>query len=504
MGEQTYLVEMRGVTKDFPGVRALAGVDFRLRSGGELRGLVGKNGAGKSTLMNVLTGVYPCDAGEILVRGKSYPRMTTTLSRQLGIACVHQHSQLVGPLSIAENVFCGDLPTGRLGLVDWDRVHRGAQERLGQLGLDIDVRRKVEGLSVAERQIIEIAKALFAEAQVIVLDEATAPLPKNDVELLFGFVRRQRQRGAAFVYISHYLEEIFELCENVTVMRDGRSIGDYPVSALTPESLIRAISGVEVERFRHASAAAGGVPVLSLRGLTRPGAYASVTLSLAKGEVVGLTGLEGCGKDALARGLFGLEPMGSGEVLLEGKPYRASDPRQALDRGVAYLPRDRHGLGIIGPRPILENITLPILSRLNNAIGLLSRRRESELVSRLISSLDVATPSSAQPVEFLSGGNQQKVVFAKLVSAGPRVLLLDEPTQGVDVQAKVEIMKIIDRLAREQEVATVVISEEIRELLDVCDRILVMFRGSIVAEFRARDPGTTVERILGAVEGAAQ
>ncbi len=504
MDTQPYLVEMKGVTKEFPGVRALAGVDFRLPAGGELRGLVGKNGAGKSTLMNVLTGVFPADAGEIVVRGKSFSRMTTTLSRQLGIACVHQHSQLIGPLSIAENVFCGDLPTGRLGLVDWDSVHRQAEERLGRLGLAIDVRRKVEGLSVAERQIIEIAKALFAEAQVIILDEATAPLPKNDVELLFGFVRRQREHGVAFVYISHYLEEIFELCENVTVMRDGRAIGDYRVSELTPQALIRAISGADVERFRHAAAAVAGTPVLSVRGLSRPGAYADVSLSLAPGEIVGLTGLEGCGKDSLARGLFGLEPMGSGEVLLDGKPYRASDPRQALDRGVAYLPRDRHGLGIVGPRSIQENITLPILGRLTNLLGLISRRKESDLVSQLIASLDVATPSAAQPVEFLSGGNQQKVVFAKLVSVRPRVLLLDEPTQGVDVQAKVEIMKIIDRLAREQQVATVVISEEIRELLDVCDRILVMFRGTIAAEFPTRDPSTTVERILHAVEGAAQ
>ena len=504
MDTEAYLVEMKGVTKDFPGVRALAGVDFRLRQGGELRGLVGKNGAGKSTLMNVLTGVYPSDAGEIVVRGKSFARMTTTLSRQLGIACVHQHSQLIGPLSIAENVFCGALPTGRLGLVDWETVNHQAEERLGRLGLAIDVRRKVEGLSVAERQIIEIAKALFAEAQVIILDEATAPLPKSDVELLFGFVRRQRETGVAFVYISHYLEEIFELCENVTVMKDGRNIGDYAVSELTPPALIRAISGVEVERFRHASAASGGKPVLEVRDLSRPGSYRHVSLTLARGEIVGLTGLEGCGKDSLARGLFGLEPAGQGEVLLDGSPYHASDPREALDLGLAYLPRDRHGLGIIGARSIQENITLPILSRLTNAAGLLSARKETQLVSRLIALLDVVTPSAAQPIQFLSGGNQQKVVFAKLVSASPRVLLLDEPTQGVDVQAKVEIMKIIDRLSREQQVATLVISEEIGELLDVCDRILVMFRGRIAAEFETSDPGTTVERILRAVEGAAQ
>jgi ABC-type sugar transport system ATPase subunit len=504
MDGEPCLVEMKGIRKDFPGVRALAGVDFRLQSGGELRGLVGKNGAGKSTLMKVLTGVYPPDSGEIVIRGRSYPRITTSQSRQMGIACVSQHSQLVPSLGIAENMFSGNLYTTRLGLVDWKVVYREANERLGRLGLSIDVRRKVEGLSVAERQIIEVAKALFADASVIILDEATAPLPKNEVELLFSFVRRQRDRGVTFVYISHYLEEIFELCDNVTVMRDGKNIGDYRVADLTPAELIRLISGTVVERFHHASISSGRVSVLTVRGLSRQGSYSGLNMTLRKGEIVGLTGLEGCGKDSFARGLFGLEPLGEGEVILDDKPYGASDPRDALNKGVAYLPRDRPGLGIIGLRSVKENVTISILSRLTNLLGLLSRRKESDLVLRLIKLLDIVTPSMAQQVQFLSGGNQQKVVFAKLASIAPKVLLLDEPTQGVDVQAKVEILKIIDRLSREQNVATVVISEEIRELLDLCDRILVMFRGSIVAEYIVGDPGTTVERILNTIEGASQ
>ena len=485
-------------------MRALAGVDFRLRSGGELRGLVGKNGAGKSTLMNVLTGVFPPDAGEILVQGKSFARLTTTISRQLGIACVHQHSQLVPSLSIAENVFCGSLPVTRLGLVDWGAVRSQTAERLGSMGLDIDVRRKVEGLSVAERQIIEIAKALFAAARIIILDEATAPLPKNEVEMLFGFVRRQRERGAAFVYISHYLEEIFELCETVTVMKDGKNIGDYVVSDLSLAELIRLISGAEVERFRHEARTHEGEVLLEIRDLDRPGFYEGLSLSLKRGEIVGLTGLEGCGKDSLARGLFGMEPLGTGEVMLEDRRYQARSPRDALNQGVAYLPRDRHGHGIVGLRSVRENVTLPILSRLTNLLGLLSRRREQALVRDLIQKLNIVTPSMLQAVQFLSGGNQQKVVFAKLASVDPKVLLLDEPTQGVDVQAKTEILKIIDQLSQEKSVAVVVISEEIRELLDICDRILVMFKGRIIGEFPANDPRTTVESILHAVEGTAK
>ncbi len=499
---ESYIIEMKSITKDFPGVRALDQVDFRLRPG-ELRGLVGKNGAGKSTLMNVLTGVYPFDAGEIVIQGKTFTSITTTMSRQLGIACVHQHSQLVPPLSIAENVFCGGLPVTRLNLVDWGMVYRETDKRLKSLGLEIDVRRKVEGLSIAERQIIEIAKALFADAQVIILDEATAPLPKNEVDMLFNFVRRQRDHGVTFIYISHYLEEIFQLCDNVTVLRDGKSVGDFEVRSLTQPELIRLISGAEVERFRHATRASNGHVVLDIQQLSRAGAYSDLSLTIKKGEIVGLTGLEGCGKDALARGLFGLEPIGSGEVLLEGDPYRAADPREALNRGIAYLPRDRHGFGIAGLRSIRENVTLPILARLINRVGFLSTSQESALVSRLIEKLNIKTTSMEQAVQFLSGGNQQKVVFAKLVSVNPKVLLLDEPTQGVDVQAKIEILKIIDQLSQEG-VAVVMISEEIRELLDICDRILVMFKGRVVAEFDTSDPTTTAEAILSVVEGTMQ
>lgn len=490
---------MKGIVKNFPGVRALNGVDFELKRG-EIRGLVGKNGAGKSTLINILNGIYPCDGGEILFDGQPVHEMTSTTASQLGITAVHQHSQLVEPLTIAENIFCGKMPLNRFKIVDWNRVNREAEERLQRLGLSIDVTRKVEGLSVAERQILEIAKALFADAKVIVLDEATAPLPKNEVEMLFSFVRRQRERGVAFIYISHYLEEVFQLCDSVTVLRDGEKIGDYDIKELTQQDLIRIISGTEVERFKHKTQDKSREVVLDLKGLSLPGAYHDVDLTLHAGEVIAITGLEGCGKDAIARGLFGLDPLGEGQVTLCGKPYRANSPREALNQGLAYLPRDRHGLGIIGLRPISENITLPILKTLTHRSGLLNMGAETSLVEQMIAKLNIKANSRFQQVQFLSGGNQQKTVFAKLASAKPKVLFLDEPTQGVDVQAKVEIMKIADQLAQEG-AAVVVISEEIRELLDMCDRILVMYQGRIVKEFHTQDPETTVSAILSAVEG---
>lgn len=495
----TYVVELRDIAKTFPGVRALDHVDFRLAPG-EIHSLVGKNGAGKSTLMNILTGTYQADEGEIRVGGEHIDTMTTALAKKVGIAYVHQHSQLIPGLSVAENLFCGSLPTGRAGFVDWSKLYREARAQLTRVGLEIDPRRKAEGLSVAEQQMIEIAKAMFAQAVVIILDEATAPLPKNEVDMLFSFVRRQRDQGVAFIYISHYLEEVFELCDAVTVLRDGQLVGNYQVSELDMRGLIRLISGAHVERFKRERLELDGRTVLEIKGLSRAGAYQDVNLAFKAGEIVGLTGLEGCGKAMLARGLFGLEPLGEGEVLLEGESFRAEMPDQALNGGVAYLPRDRHRLGIVGIRSVLENITLPILDRLVNVLGVLRLRAERAHAERFVDLLGIITPGLQQPVQFLSGGNQQKVVFAKLAGTEPKLLLLDEPTQGVDVQAKIEIMRIVDEMSR-QGVAVALISEEIREMIDICDRIVVMREGRIAAEFQVGASDTTAENILHVVEG---
>jgi ABC-type sugar transport system ATPase subunit len=490
---------MLDVVKTFPGVRAVDHVSFHVKTG-EIHGLVGKNGAGKSTLMNILGGIYKPDRGHIRIGGQDVAAMTTVHAKELGIAFVHQTSQLIPPLSIAENIFCGKLPRGRGGFVDWRSLNRRAAARLSQMGLDVDVQQKVEGLTICERQMIEVAKALFADARVIILDEPTAPLPKDDIEMLFSFVRRQREQGASFIYISHYLEEVFELCDAVTVLRNGRLVGSCDIGEIDQPELVRLISGEKIQQFHRAAAQTDTEPVLEIKGLTRPGAYEDLNLTLNKGEIVGLTGLEGCGKAKLARGLFGLEPLGEGTVLLDGEPYRVDLPAAAVKRGLAYLPRDRHGLGIVGIRSVRENLTLPILDRLTGILGLVRAKEEEDLAQNLIDRLGIVTLGLNQSVRFLSGGNQQKVVFGKLAGIEPEVLLLDEPTQGVDVQAKVEIMNIMDDLAQ-QGVALAFISEEIMELLDVCDRILVMYEGKIVAQFFPGEPGTTPETVLLAVEG---
>ena len=495
-----YVIEMHNIGKTFPGVRALNHVDFKLKEG-EIRSIVGKNGAGKSTLMNILSGIYQPDHGDILVKGQLIKPMTTEKARKLGISYVHQQSQLVPALSIAENIFLGDLLTEKTGFVNWKKVRTEAETQLGELDLTIDVQRKVEDLSIAEKQLIEIAKALFANAHTIILDEATAPLPKEDVQMLFDFVKRMSAQGVAFIYISHYLVEVFELCKAVTVLRDGKKVGDHSVSDLDQPELIHLISGEKVERFHRKHHKLNGEKVLEFRNLSKSGHYKNINFALNKGEIIGLTGLEGSGKAKLIRGLFGLESFSkSGEVVVDGSAFTTKDPEKAINEGIAYLPRDRHGLGIIGARPVSENITLSILKRLVNKLGFLILSNERKHVENYVDKLGIITPSIDQHVQFLSGGNQQKVVFAKLASTEPKVLLLDEPTQGVDVQAKEEIMKIVDQLSH-QGIGVIIVSEEIRELVDVCDRIIVFFDGEIVKEFNTKDRSTTAEKVLMAIEG---
>ncbi|MFO0992085.1 MAG: sugar ABC transporter ATP-binding protein [Hyphomicrobiales bacterium] len=492
------VVELDRIVKDFPGVRALDDVSFSVAAG-EVHALVGKNGAGKSTLMHVLTGLYAPDSGTIRIRGTNYDKLTTAQAKAAGIAIVSQHAKYVPGLSIAENIFAGAPPVKFAGFVDWPRMYREASERLQRFGIDVGVKRQMGETSVAERQMIEIARALFADASVVILDEPTAPLPKHDVARLFGFVKRLRSQGASFIYISHYLEEIFEVADRVTVMRNGRVTGSAAIGDITQPELIRLISGANVERYRR-GAAVPGKPVLELRHLNRPGHYNDIGITFHAGEVIGLTGLEGSGPGSLVRGLFGLEDMGSGEASIDGKRYVADSPIAALRQRLAYLPRDRHGLGIIGSRSVKDNITLSVLRKIQNALGLIDTAKESALVDGYIKSLGIKTPSPETHVENLSGGNQQKVVVAKLAATEPRVLFLDEPTQGVDVQAKVEILRIVDELSK-RGVAVGVVSDELSELMDVCDRIIVFYRGRVVREFRKGHDEITTVKLLAAIEG---
>jgi len=387
-------------------------------------------------------------------------------------------------------------------LIDWDTLNKEADKLVTRLGLHIDVSRTIEGASVAECQMIEIIKALFANAKIVILDEATAPLPKSEVDVLFKFIHNLQDHGVTFIYISHYLAEVFQLCDSVTVLRDGKNAGDFKVSQLTQEDLVTIISGSKLKQYhRKAEKKTGNRPILEIKDLTKSKIFQGINLSLYPGEIVGITGLDGCGKDNLAKTLFGLEEAGTGEIWIDNqKIQEIRSPSEAFKKGIAYLPRDRHGYGIVGIRPVRENVTLPILQKLLTRIKLLDLSKEKDHVLNMINQLYIKTPSQEQLVTYLSGGNQQKVVFAKLIGTEPKVLFLDEPTQGIDVQAKEEILRIIDDLSQKG-TCIVLISEEISELLKICNRIIVMFGGKLIREFKKKDRDMNYQKILMAVEG---
>ncbi len=492
------LLGMRGISKSYPGVQALEEADFSVRRG-EIHGLVGKNGAGKSTLMGVLMGIRDADSGSVAMDGRELVDASPQTMLDAGISYVPQHINLLNTLTVAENILVGNLPKNRFGLVDWKASYADSQERLSRLGLTLDVRQLVEGLSVAERTMLAIAKALFNNARLIILDEPTAALSRVDIDLLFSFVRAQQEQGVAFIYISHHLEEVFEICDRVTVMRDGRIVGTREINEIDVPDLIHMMVGGGVKEYERESSA-GAEVVFEVKDLSRRGAYEHVDFALRGGEVVGVSGLQGSGVDELAQGLFGLERMGAGEVFVDGAAYRPDSPKGAFDAGVAYLPQDRHRYGLVQLRSVRENVTYSVLDRLVGRLGVLLRKDEQALTEEYIDKLGIVTPGPEQQTLLLSGGNQQKVVFAKLAATQPTVLILHEPTQGVDVQAKVDIFNIINDLSA-QGVATMIISSEVRELIGLCDRILVMYEGSITQEFSRAAADMKPEDILLAIEG---
>ena len=492
------LLDMRGISKSYPGVQALEDADFSVRRG-EIHGLVGKNGAGKSTLMGVLMGIREADSGTIAIEGETLRHASPQTMLDAGISYVPQHINLLNTLTVAENILVGNLPKNRFGLVDWKAVNEDSQARLSRLGLKLDVRQLVEGLSVAERTMLAIAKALFNNARLIILDEPTAALTRVDIDLLFSFVRAQQQQGVAFIYISHHLEEVFEICDRVTVMRDGRIVGTRAIDEIDVPDLVHMMVGGGVKEYERDSTA-GREVVFEASNLSRRGAYEDVNFALRQGEVVGISGLQGSGVDELAQGLFGLERLGVGEVYVGGDAYRPDSPKAAFEAGVAYLPQDRHRYGLIQLRSVRENVTYSVLDRLVGRLGVLLRKDEHELTEEYIDKLGIVTPGPEQRTLLLSGGNQQKVVFAKLAATQPTVLILHEPTQGVDVQAKVDIFNIINDLST-QGVATMIISSEVRELIGLCDRIFVMCGGRITREFSRAADDMKPEDILLAIEG---
>jgi rhamnose transport system ATP-binding protein len=488
-------VELRGVHKSFGGVRALRGVDLALRKH-EIHALVGENGAGKSTLVRILGGVHQPDEGEVLTGGEKVHLHGPADARARGVAVIYQEPALFPDLDIAENIFMGRQPRSRLG-IDWREMYREVNELLESFGVTLDARTPVQGLSVADQQLVEIAKALSLDAQVVVMDEPTAALSSRETEQLFGIVRELRDRGVAVLFISHRLEEVFELADIVTVLRDGERVVTAPVAELDTTTLIRHMVGRELgELFPKEDAEIGG-PLLEVRGLTRQGIFRDISFILRRGEILGLAGLVGAGRTEVARALFGIDRVDSGEIVLRGEPASIDSPSEAVAAGMAFVPEDRQHQGLVLEMAIEQNTTLPILRRLTR-LGLIQRRRERSVAREFTDRLQVKAAGLSEPATSLSGGNQQKVVLAKWLATDPAILILDEPTRGIDIGTKAEVHRIVSGLAG-QGLAILLISSELPEVLAMADRVIVMHEGRLTGEFTHEEADQ--ERIMRAATG---
>ncbi|WP_134682653.1 sugar ABC transporter ATP-binding protein [Brevibacillus migulae] len=474
-----YVLELRGITKTFPGVRALDHVHFQLKKG-QIHALMGENGAGKSTFIKIITGVHRPDEGEIYFQGERVDINHPKDAQQLGIAAIYQHVTCFPDLSVTENIFMGhekiDKGTKRLL---WKQMHQEAQVLLTELGADFDPKTQMGALSVAQQQIVEIAKALSTNAKIIIMDEPTAALTKRESEELYRITEQLRDRGVSVIFISHRFEDMYRLASQVTVFRDSRYIGSWAINEISQEDLIVAMVGREITQLFPKKAAQIGEEVLRVDGLGRTGYFKNVSFTLHRGEILGLTGLVGAGRSEVCQAIFGLDALDAGKVFLKGKEIHIDNPLQAMELGIGYLPEDRQKQGLVLPWSISSNITLPAIGKYAKK-GWLSRHKEDEAAKTLAQKLQVKARSIYDPVSSLSGGNQQKVVFAKLLTAQLDVIILDEPTKGVDVGAKSAIYEIISDLAS-QGYGILLVSSEMPEVIGMSDRIVVMREGRVTA-----------------------
>jgi rhamnose transport system ATP-binding protein len=493
---------LKDVSKSFPGVRALNDVSFDVMPG-EVHALLGENGAGKSTLIKIVSGVYPPTSGEMHVHGKPVQFAHPREAQAHGIATIYQEFSLYPELTVAENIFAGNMPRTFGGLaLDWAAAERKAAGVLESLdATDLNVRARVGTLSVGNRQRVEIAKALSRQAQILILDEPTAVLTQHDTDRLYGIIHRLRAQKVALVYISHRMNEIFALADRVTVLRDGKFIGVKKAAETNEGELIRMMVGraLELEPTPHlANPAPAGKVVLRVRNLCRRPLLRDASLEVRAGEIVGLAGLVGSGRSELAQAVFGVAPPEAGTIEIDGKPVKITRPEEAIELGIAYAPEDRQRQGLVVAMTVAENIGLTRIWQLMRG-PFLDFDAEELLAEQYIEALRIKTPTSHQVARNLSGGNQQKIVLGKWLATKPRLLIVDEPTRGIDVGARAEIHRLLDRLSREEKMAILVISSDLPEVLRLSDRVCVMREGCLVAEF-ARNKATQ-ENVLAAAVG---
>lgn len=488
-----------GLSKSFPGVRALRDVSLALRPG-RVTALIGENGAGKSTIVKTLTGIYRPDEGEIRVAGQPRSFFSPRDAWAAGIAAIHQETVMFDELTVAENIFMGHMPTGSGGLVDWTAMRERAAALLKSIDAPIPPDFKLKRLSVAQKHLVEIARALSHEAQVMIMDEPTAALSANEIDDLFRIVAHLKAEGRAIVFISHKFDEIFRIADDFVCLRDGEKVGEGPISAVTEPELVRMMVGRPVDQVFPKRDVPIGDVVLKVDGLSNPTEYADVSFSLRRGEILGLYGLVGAGRTEAMQGLFGITPLSRGTISLDGRPLAVRSPSDAIAAGISFVPEDRQDQGAILSLGIRENVTLANLGK--HVRGLfLSRRSEREQTRMLGRRLAVKAANWEQRLGELSGGNQQKVVIAKWLATRPKVIVLDEPTKGIDIGSKAAVHDFIGELA-EDGLAVVLISSELPEVMGLADRILVMKEGRVVEEFRRG--AWSAEAIVGAATGAAK
>jgi len=477
-------LQMQGISKTFPGVRALSGVDFFVR-GGEIHALMGENGAGKSTLIKVLTGVYPRDAGEILLAGRPIHPRSVREAEALGISTVYQEVNLIPHLSVAENICLGRQPT-RFGKIRWKAVSARARQALARLEVAIDVSQELSSYSIAVQQMVAIARALDVSASLLILDEPTSSLDETETEELFAVMRRLRNQGLGIIFITHFLDQVYKVADRITVLRNGERVGQFETARLPRIQLIAKMIGREPEALAApAGAAAKGAPAdkaafLEARGLGRKGGVEPMDLAVGRGEVVGLAGLLGSGRTEVARLLFGIDKADSGEIRIEGKKTVLASPRRAIEKGLAFCSEDRKTEGLIPDLSVRENIILAMQAS-RGPLRRLPMGRQVQMAEHYIRALDIKTPSPEQTAGNLSGGTQQKVLLARWLAMQPRLIILDEPTRGIDVGAKAEIEKLVARLAAEG-MAILFISAELDEVVRNSHRVVVLRDRAKVAE----------------------
>lgn len=496
----TPVLEIRHISKSFPGVKALDDVQFDVLPG-EVHALLGENGAGKSTLIKIISGVYGPDAGNVSLLGNDVRFQSPIEAKAAGIATIYQELLLFPALSVAENIFMGHPPLTRSGTVDWQAMRQKTEDLLRSLDIhDLEPTDIVGTLSIGNRQRVEIVKALSREARILIMDEPTAALTEADVERLFGIVRRLRDRGVGVIYISHRLEEVFELADRVTVLRDGGYVGTARVSDIGKDDLISMMVGRTIDTLFPKVTVRPGDVVLQVEALNRPPLTLDVSFNIRAGEIVGLAGLVGSGRSELAQAIFGMLPVDSGQIFINGKKVSIKSPRDAKKLGIAYVPEDRGIQGLIRPMTLRENVSLAVLEHLSRG-GFIDGHREDSLVGEAIQHFGIRASSAEQIVNKLSGGNQQKAVIAKWLATEPKLLIMDEPTRGVDVGAKAEIHRLMGKLV-ERGLAILMISSELPEILGMSDRILVMREGALAAEFLGK--GADQEEIAAAMMGATK